>query len=63
MTNREWIETLDNHDFAESIFLATPQELCTTCPSRYGKGAMHCNGECEKGIEVWLGKEHKNETD
>ena len=60
MTNREWIYTKDNHDFAKEIF--KPGNLCAGCPvRRHCTGMLDCGMECEKGLEKWLGKEFKEE--
>ena len=63
MTNREWLETLNNHEFSEKVF--KPNAICNGCPSRRKSSSIivNCGLECEKGMERWLRKEHKDDTD
>jgi hypothetical protein len=54
MTNREWLNTLSNEDFA----YLTPCEICAYA----GKGCMEHDGNCFEGCLKWLEQEHEGEV-
>lgn len=53
MTNREWLESLDNKTFALLI------GSCGSCIG-YGSRAVHCSTSCPDGKLKWLRQEHKS---
>ena len=59
MTNREWVNGLDNEKYAK--FLRTVKEdMCCVCAeSSYYNADDDC-GFCNDGIEEWLEMEHND---
>ena len=51
MTNREWINSLDDKEFVEIV-----NEKCFCCV-----GCNKCSRSCLTGMEMWLKKRHKKE--
>ena len=59
MTNREWLNSLTNKQFAK--FLQTFKENdCDACSFFYGVGDGECS-LCFEGYEKWLDMEHDDE--
>lgn len=54
MTNREWLETLSDEDFAIVI------GSCGSCVG-YGTGVGKCTPSCPDGKLQWLRQEHKKD--
>lgn len=60
MTNREWLESLSDIEFAEMIAFENCEKTCAYYGEHNGDKCRH--NSCEAGITEWLQEEHKEPT-
>ena len=60
LTNREWLESLTDEEFAKFIRFANCSNSCA-----YGENNTHCyeKGACAQGRVKWLKQPHKEAND
>ena len=61
MTNREWLNSLSDEEFAKEYNKSLLVDTCTMKCSRFCKESIYdCDNDCNKNIEEWL-KANKGE--
>ena len=59
MTNREWLRGMSDSELAVKVVRMAEHDACKYCGHD-----IECldrgNRDCHKGIEEWLGEEHKD---